>query len=50
VLLTLIAAAAGSYMIGFMPGLGLFLLLGMCFELAFWFKLFKPKHQNKAKN
>ena len=41
VLVLLLGAAALSYLIGFMPGLGLFLILGMLFEIGFWLKLFR---------
>jgi hypothetical protein len=47
ILLILISAAIGCYMIGFKPGFGFFLLLGAGFELAFWLKLFKRKKIEK---
>ena len=43
VLLALFAAAAVSYSLGFMVGLGLFIALGLVFELAFWYRLIKQQ-------
>jgi hypothetical protein len=40
ILLALLAAAAVSYGVGFMVGLGLFIAAGVIFELAFWVGLF----------
>ena len=36
-----LALACACYFIGSVAGFGLFLVLGVIFELAFWFKLFK---------
>ena len=41
VLLGLVSAAAVSYSVGFMVGLGLLVAVGVIFELAFWLQLFK---------
>jgi hypothetical protein len=41
VLSILIALAVLCYAIGFNAGAGLFLIIGGCFELAFWFKLIR---------
>lgn len=41
VLSILIALAVLCYAIGFNPGAGIFLLVGVGFELAFWFKLLR---------
>ncbi len=43
ILLALVAAAAVSYGVGFMVGLGLFVAAGVIFELAFWLELFKRR-------
>ena len=40
-LLLLIIAALGSYSIGFMRGVMLFVVIGILFELAFWVGLFR---------
>ena len=53
VLSVLIAAAIGCYLIGFRLGLTLFLVLGVLFELGFWFKLLKgpktgPKNDSES--
>ena len=45
ILLSLIAAAAVSYSVGFMVGLGLFVAAGVVFELAFWFELFRRRRR-----
>jgi hypothetical protein len=47
ILALLISAAIGCYLIGFKPGFGFFLVLGVGFELAFWLKLFKRKKIEK---
>lgn len=41
VLTLLIVAAVACYSVGFTPGMGLFLILGVVFELSFWLKLFR---------
>ena len=41
ILLALLAAATVSYSLGFMAGVGLFIAVGMVFELAFWYQLIK---------
>jgi len=45
ILLALISAAVVSYSVGFMVGLGLFMVVGAAFELAFWFQLFKRRRR-----
>ncbi|MEM7358371.1 MAG: hypothetical protein AAF431_04710 [Pseudomonadota bacterium] len=45
ILSLLIGAAVLCYIIGFTPGMGLFLILGMVFELSFWVKVFR--HSDK---
>jgi hypothetical protein len=45
ILLALVAAAAVSYGIGFMVGLGLFVAAGVIFEFAFWLELLKRRHR-----
>jgi len=47
ILTLLLAAAVASYLIGFTPGFGWFIALGLLFELGFWIKLFN--RPNKAK-
>lgn len=39
-IILLIAGAAGCYLIAGIKGIGLFLLLGLVFELLFWRTLF----------
>jgi hypothetical protein len=46
ILLALVAAAAVSYSLGFMVGLGLFVAAGVIFELAIWFQLFRRKRRH----
>jgi uncharacterized membrane protein YccF (DUF307 family) len=41
ILLALFAAATVSYSLGFMAGFGLFIAVGVVFELAFWHQLIK---------
>ena len=41
ILLVLVSAAAVSYSVGFMVGLGLLVAAGVIFEFAFWLQLFK---------
>lgn len=41
VLTLLFGAAALSYLAGFMAGFGLFLILGLLFEIGFWVNLFR---------
>ena len=43
----LFGAAAVCYTIGFTPGFGVFLALGLLFELGFWFKVFE-RDKNKS--
>jgi hypothetical protein len=43
ILLALVAGAVVSYGVGSMAGLGLFLVAGAVFELAFWYALFKRR-------
>lgn len=45
ILLALISAAVVSYSVGFMVGLGVFVAVGVVFELAFWFQLFRQKNR-----
>jgi hypothetical protein len=42
-LLLLLAAAGISYVVGFAAGVGIFVVLGVIFELSFWIGLFKPR-------
>ena len=46
ILLALISAAVVSYSVGFMVGLGLFVVAGVVFELAFWVALFKRRRRH----
>ena len=46
ILLALILAAAASYSVGLMAGLGLFIAAGVIFELAFWFQLFRRRRRH----
>ena len=48
VLTVLLVAALLSYAIGFMPGFGVFIILGVVFELGFWIGLFN--RQNSSNN
>jgi len=41
ILLALLTAAVVSYSVGSLAGVGLFVVAGVVFELAFWFELFK---------
>ncbi len=45
ILLALFAAAAVSYSVGFIAGFGLFVAVGVVFELAFWHQLIKRKRR-----
>lgn len=45
ILLALFAAATVSYSVGFMVGLGLFIAVGVVFELAFWYQLINRKRR-----
>jgi hypothetical protein len=45
ILLLLLCLAIVCYMIGNAPGLGLFLLLGLCFEGAFWLGVLKTNKE-----
>jgi len=40
IVVTLLIAAIGSYTIGSTKSLGIFLVLGVIFELCFWFGIF----------
>jgi hypothetical protein len=46
ILLALISAAVVSYSVGFMVGLGLFVVAGVVFELAFWFELLRRRRRH----
>ena len=48
VLSILVVLAALCYAIGFSAGAGVFLLLGGCFELAFWFKFIRRRPRREA--
>lgn len=43
ILVALIVAAAASYSVGFMAGLGFFVAAGVIFELVFWVEVLKRK-------
>ena len=44
-LLALFVAAATSYSLGFVVGVGLFIAAGVVFELAFWYQLFARRRR-----
>jgi len=41
ILTLLLIATVACYFVGFMIGVGVFLAIGIIFELVFWLKLFK---------
>jgi hypothetical protein len=45
ILLALLAAATVSYGVGFIVGFGLFIAVGVAFELAFWHQLIKRRRR-----
>jgi len=46
ILAVLLLAAFTSYGYGFSQGVGIFIVLGVILELAFWFGVFGKKHKN----
>lgn len=47
-LMALICAALGFYSYGSVTGAFVFIMLGLLFEAAFWFKLFKPNGKGES--
>lgn len=47
VIITLLIAAIVSYIIGSTTSLGIFLVIGVLFELCFWFGLFSYDRKNR---
>jgi len=50
VIIALLIAAIGSYIVGSTTSLGIFLVIGVLFELCFWFGLFSYDRKNRRIN
>lgn len=42
-------AAIASYVLGFNPGMGLFLALGACLETVFWVRLLNRRYKSRRR-